>query len=446
MNEDFIFDNLEKIFESIDFNHIYEMIDTVKYEIIFYDKYKEHTLENFEERLFEDENFLYSVPDKDLVSYMIHWAIVDSYMNKTVVTLFDIDFIYTDDLSFSIVDTTRLENKYNEHKKMIAEYENDLKNVLPLKNYKGNCSKEFCNKIVKLYIEREFDKIQLFDFPPLAHSFPTEKKCKKEFENFLKNPGSLSSKGSSDIIRFFHKSIIFANTEGALSPYDGWQQLKSNINIFTRFYSNRLRHSDFLKENIDYLVEGNIPIWCYGLGLSTSRYFPHVSYFKPKLAKYIVEKYLNKYNTIFDPFSGYSGRMLGAIAAGKKYIGQDLCHYNIDESKQIYDFLNKNFNNIPNINLSVADTEKTIGKYDCLFTCSPYNNKENWPGVNSVNYSCDKWIDICIKNFDCERYVFVTDENIIKYKEFVKEKIINASHFGKNEEFIVVIDKAQVNF
>lgn len=211
--------------------------------------------------------------------------------------------------------------------------------------------------------------------------------------------------------------------------------------MFICFYSNRLRHSDFLKENIDYFLEGNLPVWCYGLGLSTSRYFPHVSYFKPKLAKYIVETFLNEYDTIFDPFSGYSRRMLGTLACEKKYIGQDLCKYEIDETSKIYNFLKQNFDDIPEVKLSIADTEKSTGKYDCLFTCSPYNNKENWPDVESVNYNCDKWIDICIKNFDCNRYVFVTDETISKYKPFVKATITNKSHFGKNEEYIVVIDK-----
>ena len=80
-----------------------------------------------------------------------------------------------------------------------------------------------------------------------------------------------------------------------------------------------------------------------------------------------------------------------------------------------------------------------------MFTCPPYENIENWPGVPQLNYSCDKWIDICLNNFDCERYVFVVDDKIEKYKKFIKEEIVNTSHFSKNKEYIVVIDHKDLN-
>ena len=51
----------------------------------------------------------------------------------------------------------------------------------------------------------------------------------------------------------------------------------------------------------------------------------------------------------------------------------------------------------------------------------------------------------CLAFFDCERYVFVVDDKIEKYKNFIKEEIVNTSHFSKNKEYIVVIDNKDLN-
>ena len=76
-------------------------------------------------------------------------------------------------------------------------------------------------------------------------------------------------------------------------------------------------------------------------------------------------------------------------------------------------------------------------------TCSPYGNIENWPGVESVNRDCDGWIDICLKNYDCEKYLFVTDDLITKYVPYIKETLTNRSHFGSNKEFVIIITKEE---
>ena len=75
--------------------------------------------------------------------------------------------------------------------------------------------------------------------------------------------------------------------------------------------------------------------------------------------------------------------------------------------------------------------------------CSPYGNIENWPGVESVNRGCDGWIDICLKNYDCEKYLFVTDDLITKYVPYIKETLTNRSHFGSNKEFVIIITKEE---
>jgi hypothetical protein len=227
---------------------------------------------------------------------------------------------------------------------------------------------------------------------------------------------------------------------GRPSSYTYWQEIKNDFKEFKKFYYNRLTRSDWFKEkdNIKYLNRGEVPLDIYYCGLTTSGYAPLPSYFKPMFAKYLVNKYLSKYDTVFDPFSGYSGRMLGVLFSGKNYIGQDLNEVMIGESKEIYEFVKKQIDTWVSCKLDATDSIKSTGSYDCLLTCSPYGLIEQW-GQKIKNYSCDEWIDICLDNFKCDRYVFITDNKISKYKKYIKETMVNTSHWGKNLECVIVI-------
>lgn len=335
-------------------------------------------------------------------------------------------------------------NQYND---LREELRKDQLEYLPTKTYKGNCTKEYTEKIVNLYIDREFNKIQGIEFPVTTENPISDKSCVNEFLNLQKEDKNW--KTASKIIKKFHISMLKASVGNGDSPLEGWNKVKSDKEVFRKFYSNRLRCSDWFKEkdNIKYLPIGFVPEFIYGIGLSTSRMFQYVTYFKPALAKYLIKKYLSEYRTIFDPFSGYSGRMIGTLASGRSYIGRDICKLSVNESIEIYNFIKPYVNNdlIHPItcDLGVADCITNKGSYECLLTCSPYGNIENWPGVESKNLSCDEWIDICIKNYDCSKYVFVTDDKITKYKGYVKESLVNTSHFGSNEEYVVVITKEE---
>lgn len=313
----------------------------------------------------------------------------------------------------------------------------------------ANCEKEYSLMIVDKYWEREMEKIKQIDFPITIETPIPESRCINEIKTLITKQKAV--KTLSPTIRKFHKSIIYANREKHLSPYDGWQLLKNDTEKFKQFYENRLRCSDWYNEkngkNFHYLSEGYVPEFIYGIGLTTSGKYPVVSYFKPQLAKYLVTKYLDEYKTVFDPFSGYSGRMMGVLSCGKHYVGRDLCELSVNESKEIYNFmypiLCSYYNYDIKCDIGIADCITSTGTYDCLLTCSPYGNIENWKGVESTNYNCDRWIDICLQNYDCNKYVFVTDNLITKYRKFVKEELENTSHWGSNIEYVVVIEKSE---
>ena len=86
----------------------------------------------------------------------------------------------------------------------------------------------------------------------------------------------------------------------------------------------------------------------------------------------------------------------------------------------------------------VRDFSKLKNKY-ALFTCSPYNDKESW-NENDKNLTCDEWIDICMEKYKLHKYLFVVD-NTEKYKDYIVETLENKSHFGKNNEYVVLIEK-----
>ena len=306
-----------------------------------------------------------------------------------------------------------------------------------------NISREDVEPILNKYCDREFEKINNIDFPPLREHPITEKNMTDEFDRLVKRDDfKLSNVGGSKIISYFHPSIIKANRHSYLSPYDYWQKLKTDKNLFRRFYSNRLRCSDWFKEhdNMKYIQEGYVPDFIYGIGLSTSKTAPKVSVFSPKLAKTLIVRYLADCDTVFDPFSGFSGRMLGTMASGKKYIGQDLNAEHIDESNKIVSFLKDNGKAFKDPVLKVMDIfDDGRNEYDSLFTCSPYGNKEIWNGDGDKDLTCEQWIDICLEKYKCKKYLFVTDSSCGKYKEFAVDEIVNKSHFSVNKEYIILI-------
>ena len=437
---DKIIDHVENFLKDYDIENITNKFEILKYIIPIPTKWESKSLEDWYE-LEEDEEMHWNIPTSDIISYILGYKIIDMYWEDC-----NEDSIIDINIKLNgkeiIIDLSELDRQIEELKQMEIDWKYDHDVILPTKSYVGNCSKEFCERIVEKYWKREYERIQYIPFPPLSFKLPTLKNSEDEFKKLQKeNITKPNSKSYSNIIKYFHQSIIFANTGNSLSPFNGWKYIQDNEEVFKDFYRNRLRCSDWFKGEgrLSYLLRGVVMEETYGIGLSTSRKYQLVTYFKPRLAKYIITKYLNEYDTIFDPFSGYSGRMIGCLASNKNYIGQDLCKMTIKESTEVYNFLKQFTNNT--CQLFIKDSIKTTGIYDCLFTCSPYGDIEKWPGVKSLNYSCDKWIDICLQNYKCKKYVFVTDDKIEKYKKYIVETLENTSHFASNYEYIVVINK-----
>ena len=300
-----------------------------------------------------------------------------------------------------------------------------------------NCMKNSQEKVdlyIKEHLDKEFDRIQQYDYLDLLN-IPNETACTKEWLSLVTTDKHWTH---SNMVRRFHLSLCLANRNRSVCPYEGWEIIKKDKTLFEKLLRNRATYNDtFIKHGLP----EEMPLHIYKQGMVVMKMFPEVSYFKPSLAKHLVQTYLNDCHSIIDPFSGYSGRMLGVLACNKNYYGSDLCEPSVSESYNIYEWLKSIYNDIPECYLDVADAEKVNSNdFDALFTCPPYEDIEQWPGVDADIHNCDDWIDICIANNKCNKYLFVVDDKIDKWKNNVVETIENKSHFGSNMEYVVLIE------
>lgn len=216
-------------------------------------------------------------------------------------------------------------------------------------------------------------------------------------------------------IQNFHKSLWDCKVGSNLSPKEAWY----DDDLLKKVIANRLIY-------IDNLNPSNVL-----RGFNISKIGPRVSIFNPVLAKYLVIRYLDRFDSVFDPFSGFSGRLLGTCSSGKRYIGQDIRKASIDESKAIAEFHELN------ASLACKSIFESSGEFDCLFTCPPYQNKEIYQ-CDDTFLSCDAWIQECLDRFHCKHYLFVVDRTE-EFEKYVVEEIRCASHFRKSSEYVISI-------
>ena len=219
-------------------------------------------------------------------------------------------------------------------------------------------------------------------------------------------------------IRHYHRSIYHAQVNKCKSVYDAWYDDK----LLMKAIDNRMLY-------INHVDPSKILA-----GLYISKVAPKVSVFNPVLAKYLCEKYLTTADLIVDPFSGFSGRLLGICAAGKKYRGFDINKTAIEESNQLIQFHSLD------AEVSYADIHNTDHRsYPALLTCPPYNNKETY-STEFIYHSCDDWVDLCLVTYDCNQYLFVVDTTD-KYKDYIVETLVTKSYFNNITEYVVLINK-----
>jgi hypothetical protein len=220
---------------------------------------------------------------------------------------------------------------------------------------------------------------------------------------------------SFKIIKHFHKSLMDSRKNKCSSPNEFLQDKK---NLFF-LIKNRFIYSKTLNKEV--ILNS----------LSISRRCPIVSIFSPLLVKDIITKYAPDIKTVIDPFSGFSGRMLGSLALNKTYFGGDIRGDVINESKNILSFINKD------CHLEVSDFKDfSVKSGDLLLTCPPYSVTELWKGVTSY-FDEDYYIDWILKNYKCNKYIFIVKNT--RYKDNVVDTIKNGSWTKSNDHEKILI-------
>lgn len=298
----------------------------------------------------------------------------------------------------------------DEYRMLLVPEDVDFLVILP-KDYEQTLTEYFSD--TGLYVDRVFNWCRSVEFPYpniLNYVDSYRSLCKSDVNNF-----SMKARYGERVIQHFHKSVWKANKKGYLSPFDAWQEddiLKKAIQNRIIYKGNSLDPSKVL------------------YGFSAAKIAPKVSVFNPYLAKYLISKYLNEFNTIFDPCSGYSGRLLGAASLDKTYVGRDINPVTVEESNNLLRELKLS------ASVECGDSLLLTGHFDCLFTCPPYSDKENW-NQEIENMTCDDWIEHFLKNFSCKKYLFVVD-NTVKYTSNIVEELKNTSHFSNSSEYVLL--------
>lgn len=176
-------------------------------------------------------------------------------------------------------------------------------------------------EIMKVYdIDYESWIKSIVDSMPEEFPYPsyTEKRLTKDWQHLQLFDYNKNSFVGMSIIHQFHKSIWHAHKNKMLSPIECWKSRE----LIEKSVRNRV------------IYKNNLSSQQIARGFNISNIAKTVSVFNPIFAKNILNKYAQDYTEIFDPFSGFSGRMLGACALGKHYVGQDINETHVNESKR----------------------------------------------------------------------------------------------------------------
>lgn len=186
------------------------------------------------------------------------------------------------------------------------------------------------------------------------------------------------------IVSNFHHSIYDCKVDSHASPRAAW----NDDNMLKQCITNRL------------IYQNDVDPSKVLSGFNISKISPKVSVFNPVTARYLLTKYSDDCRLVVDPFSGFSGRLLGAASLDKQYLGHDVRNDAVNESNQIIQFLNLQNVTVTAEDLQLADVHEY--QHACLFTCPPYGYKEIYFD-DQLNLSCDEWIQMCLARYNCNR-------------------------------------------
>lgn len=147
-------------------------------------------------------------------------------------------------------------------------------------------------------------------------------------------------------------------------------------------------------------IERSLTIWPNRFGANPSclrrmlRTFPgaaSVSNYRPMFAKAIISRYCPKDGAVVDFSAGYGGRLLGAIAANRDYIGIEPNLSQVKGFTKMSDAIAAGGFQLPNLRFLNGPAEKELpklrqGSADLIFSSPPFFNWEHYSHSNNQSF------------------------------------------------------------
>jgi hypothetical protein len=271
------------------------------------------------------------------------------------------------------------------------------------------------------WIDSIFHECSVKSFPYPEY---TNERMLKDWEN-LKRITNLDDYNYSQIpcnsiMTHFHKSVYHCHCKNKPSPFKAWH----DPDLLYECIKNR------------FVYKSTLSTQQIARGFEKNKIAPRVSLFQPSLVRYLLSKYAPEAKTVVDPFSGFSGRMLGTVSLGLSYTGYDINETSVKESNEIIKFLD--IGDLAKISCqSVEDYDSDV-VYDVLLTCPPYGNKEIWEEGKSYN-DADYYIEQCLNRVKANVYIFVVDKTV-RFKDFLKDSVKKRTYLSSSNESILIVD------
>jgi hypothetical protein len=115
--------------------------------------------------------------------------------------------------------------------------------------------------------------------------------------------------------------------------------------------------------------------------------------FRPAIAKFIYERYARPDEVVWDPCSGYGGRLLGAAAAGVRYIGTDVDVETVNGNLRLAESAG-----LSNATVIQCPAEDFIppSNVSLVFTSPPYFDRERYSNASNQSWkrynTIDRWV------------------------------------------------------
>lgn len=145
-----------------------------------------------------------------------------------------------------------------------------------------------------------------------------------------------------------------------------------------------------LRKAIEYQLRVGDPVVPYRVLRAVTMNCRTPSVFRPVYAKYLYQTYAPG-GVVWDPCAGYGGRLVGAMAAGVRYIGTDVEPETVEGNGKLVEVLGGDHE------VHLCGAEKfDPPKVDFVFTSPPYYDRERYSSRSEQSYkgrTVEAWLD-----------------------------------------------------